>query len=81
MKVGQIAPNQITFENNGREYFQSYDSVIACINASGNIELDKRYWNYSKTTSKYRNQFLGMTTKEIEAGIKSGEIILVDLNS
>ena len=44
------------------------------------IELDANYWNYSKTTSKYRNQFLNMTTKEIENAIKNGLITLTDLN-
>ena len=42
--------------------------------------LDKTYWNYSKTTSKYRNQFLGETTKETQAKIDSGKYILTDLN-
>ncbi len=44
------------------------------------IELDQKYWNYSKTTSKYRNQFLGETTKETQAKINSGEYTLTDLN-
>lgn len=36
--------------------------------------------DYSVTTGKYRNQFLGETKKETEAKIKSGEYILTDLN-
>ena len=35
--------------------------------------------DYSVTTGKYRNQFLGETKKETEAKIKSGEYILTDL--
>ena len=46
----------------------------------GKTFLDKTYWNYSVTTGKYRNQFLGETKKETEAKIKSGEYILTDLN-
>ena len=45
------------------------------------IVLDKTYWNYSITTSKYRNQFLGESTKETQAKINSGEYKLVDLNN
>ncbi len=62
-------------------YFQSYDSIIVFIHpCNKRIELDEKYWNYSNTTSKYRNIFLGETTKETEAKIKSGEYILTDLN-
>jgi hypothetical protein len=69
------------------EMFQSYESNIAffayeCGN-TGNcnkILLDKHYWNYSRTTAKYRNQFLGETTKETQKKIDSGEYILTDLN-
>mgnify|MGYP000527557709 CR=1 FL=1 len=63
--------------------FQSYDSVIVeitYVNGHKKVRLDERYWNYSTTTSKYRNQFLGETTKETQAKIDSGEYILTDLN-
>ena len=66
-----------------REVFQSYDSIIAeCIiwNDRIDIKLDETYWNYSKTTGKYRNLFLGETKKETEKKIKSGEYVLTDLN-
>ena len=79
---GKIA-NQfiITGEKGLTQYFQSYKSIIAQKNMdTGKILLDSKYWNYSKTTSKYRNLFLGLTTKEIEQKIKSGEYILTDLN-
>lgn len=67
------------------EYLQSYSSIIAkkmICRLSGKIYiiLDKTYWNYSKTTGKYRNIFLGETKKETEKKIKSGEYILADLN-
>ena len=63
--------------------FQSYDSVIAeitYVNGHKKVRLDDHYWNYSPTTSKYRNQFLGLTTKETQAKIDSGEYVLTDLN-
>jgi hypothetical protein len=42
--------------------------------------LDRSKWDYSQTTGKYRNQFLGETKKETEAKIASGEYELIDLN-
>jgi len=44
------------------------------------VLLDKKYWNYSNTTGKYRNIFLNETIKDTKAKIKSGEYILTDLN-
>ena len=61
-------------------YFQSYKSIIALIRLNGEIELDKKYWDYSVTTSKYRNSFLNMKTKDIKKAISVGEIVLTDLN-
>lgn len=80
MKVNQIAPNQIEVTTNEGTFFQSYNSVIAIIKKDGSIELDKNKWDYSKTTGKYRNQFLGEDKKETEKKIKSGEYKLVNLN-
>ena len=91
-RTGKPVANQFIIEDEGRgangnfktkEVFQSYDSVIAIKTVwedETRVELDERYWNYSTTTSKYRNQFLGETTKETEAKIKSGEYKLVNLN-
>ena len=64
------------------EYFQSYGSIIVRkeYGPKHNITLDSLYWNYSTTTSKYRNMFLGETTKETKAKIKSGEYKLANLN-
>ena len=77
---GNTVPNQFIIERAGRKYFQSYATIIACINALGEIKLDRDKWNYSKTTSQYRNQFLGETTKETQKKIDSGEYVLADLN-
>ena len=63
------------------EIFQSYDSKIVMRNfKTGKIILDKMYWNYSQTTNKYRNQFLEMTSKEIQKNIDSGIFTLENLN-
>ncbi len=77
---GYRVANQFIIRNNGRTYFQSYNSIIACKNVSDGIELDRNKWAYSKTTSKYRAIFLGETTKETQKKIDSGEYILTDLN-
>lgn len=68
----QVAPDEI--------YFQSYASMIAKKDYKGNITLDENKWDYSVTTGKYRNQFLGEDKKTTEAKIKSGQYKLVNLN-
>lgn len=90
-RTGRATANQfIITDDRGTLYFQSYNSVIAIVPVNSKfspdkmyyepIELDEHYWQYSITTSKYRNQFLGETTKETQAKIDSGEYILTDLN-
>jgi hypothetical protein len=72
-------PNQFLITDGDKEVFQSYDSVIA-IRENGKITLDANSWDYSTTTGKYRNQFLGETKAETERKIKSGEYTLANLN-
>jgi len=76
---GNSVPNQFIIREAGNVYFQSYDSIIVR-KAGGHTLLDINYWDYSVTTGKYRNQFLGETKKETEKKIRSGEYRLVDLN-
>ena len=83
-KVSNIngRPNQFEIEDvQGRRYFQSYESTIIYITDSGSVNLDEKYWDYSRTTSKYRNIFLGETKKETEQKIKTGEYQLLNLNT
>jgi len=75
---GSVANQFIIYTSEGR-YFQSYDSIIVAIE-DGKTMLDENTWNYSRTTSKYRNEFLGETTAETRAKIESGEYELEDLN-
>jgi len=89
---GNKVPNQVVITDNKWdnnvawhvETFQSYNSVIATKETNGlagtKVTLDSHYWDYSVTTVKYRNQFLGETKKETEAKIKSGEYKLSNLN-
>lgn len=80
-RSGKAVANQyIVTTENGR-YFQSYDSMIAYIPNSGQkIQLDQRYWDYSATTGKYRNEFLNEGIAVTRKKIKAGEYELVDLN-
>lgn len=89
---GREVPNQFIITEYGRgangnyikkEVFQSYKSVIAeriFWNDKTETTLDNYYWDYSSTTGKYRNKFLGETKDETEKKIKSGEYKLANLN-
>jgi len=80
-RTGQPVANQFIITDDEYEYFQSYKTVIAKRHiSSGVVHLDNRAWDYSVTTSKYRNHFLGIDTKETKRRIESGEIQLVGLN-
>tara|TARA_Y100000401_G_scaffold15553_1_gene10597 strand:- start:36938 stop:37243 length:306 start_codon:yes stop_codon:yes gene_type:complete len=77
---GNKIANQFVIELGiDEEIFQSYKTIIAH-KKGAEITLDSDYWDYSRTTSKYRNSFLDMTTQEIKQGIKSGSIKLEKLN-
>lgn len=79
---GNVVKNQfIITDDQGNKFFQSYQSIIVKIDKDGKTYLDSQKWNYSKTTGKYRNIFLGETKKEIEQKIKEGTYILTNLNS
>lgn len=84
-RSGQNVANQFIITNYDENWniistiFQSYNSIIAK-NTWWSIELDERYWDYSTTTGKYRNEFLWETKKETEAKIKNWEYILTNLN-
>ena len=83
---GNKVANQFTIvtieDNITIEYFQSYDTVIVKreYSQAGTVYLDENYWDYSVTTGKYRNQFLGETKAETQRKIDSGEYVLTDLN-
>mgnify|MGYP003154054931 CR=1 FL=1 len=82
-KGNKIANQFVITDDKQNEYFQSYNSMIVkkdYENDQVKIFLDQKYWNYSNTTGKYRNIFLGETIKDTKAKIKSGEYILTDLN-
>ena len=83
---GNPITNQIIITDSKKdsETFQSYDSIIAIKEKNKNgkrkILLDDYYWNYSRTTAKYRNKFLNETTEETKRKIKEGIYLLANLN-
>ena len=79
-RSGRKVSNQFEIYTESGVFFQSYNSVIAFRPRQGKIVLDKTYWDYSRTTGKYRNQFLGEDKAETQRKIDSGEYILADLN-
>jgi hypothetical protein len=73
-------PNQFVIrDDNGVRYFQSYGSIIVREDANS-ITLDERYWDYSRTTGKYRNKFLGESIKETRVKIANNIYKLANLN-
>ncbi len=76
---GNDVPNQFEIRDGKRRIFKSYYSIIAVIDGD-KITLDAEKWDYSTTTGKYRNQFLGETKKETEKKIAAGIYKLAKLN-
>jgi len=64
---------------NDVEYLQVYNRIIVRID-NNTVTLDEKYWKHSKTTSKYRNAFLGEKSNVIEKKVKMKEYMLDNLN-
>lgn len=76
---GREVPNQFLIYTDRGVFFQSYSTLIAAKLYDEGVLLDKD-WDYSRTTGKYRNQFLRESKKETEGKIKEGVYRVVDLN-
>lgn len=63
--------SQIIHTDEGSFLF-SYETLIAGI-INGKFYLNEKYWDYSATTGKHRNAFLGEGIAETRKKIKSGE--------
>ena len=80
-RTGRSAANQFEIVTPKGTYFQSYNSIIAFIpNDNRRTQLDSYYWDYSRTTGKYRNQFLNEGITETRAKIESKQYLLTNLN-
>lgn len=66
-RTGKPVANQfiIVDDDTNKITFQSYNSMIVEIDWQNSIVTFGKDWNYSTTTSKYRNQFLDMYLPQI----------------
>lgn len=62
--TGKEVPNQFIIYTGIGAYFQSYSSIIAFKPYDQSGIVLSQYWDYSKTTGKYRNVFLRETHKK-----------------
>ena len=76
---GNKIANQFIITDKNNRYFQSYNSIIIK-ETENKTYLDSFYWDYSPTTGKYRNIFLGEKKSETEKKIKNGTYKLTNLN-
>lgn len=80
-KIEILAKSHAIIVADEGKYLQSYTVIIAFVpQGGGKTQLDEKYWDYSNTTRKYRNQFLGENKASIAAKIASGEYQLTNLN-
>jgi len=79
-RSGRSVANQFIIYTSEGKYFQSYDSIIAFKDNEGNVTLDDYTWDYSRTTGKYRNEFLGEYIADTRDKIESGKYKLANLN-
>ena len=77
VRVEQYAPNHLIIYTEHGKALQSYDSVIVFVpyDEGGVIYLGQ-HWDYSRTTGKYRNRFLGMDKQMILDRIKDGRAVI-----
>jgi ribonuclease HII len=78
---GNKIANQFVIKTDDATYFQSYNSIIAKVTNDHFIYLDETYWNWSRTTSKYRSIFLNESTEETKRKIAAGHYMLTNLNN
>lgn len=80
-RSGKPVPNQLIITTPEGTYFQSYQSIVAFKGNDGRVTLDHDTREYSKTTGKYRNEFLNEGVADTRKKIESGEYELADLNA
>ena len=75
-----LAPNQLRIELAGFVSFYSYESLIVTIDPEDQVYLGPD-WKASKTTSKYRTQFLNESTKDTQEKLDNGTYKLIKENT
>ena len=86
-RSGNVVPNQTILSDMTGKTFVSYGSKIVYQSkdrASDGLPLeiivDENYWDYSRTTGKYRNEFMNMGVQDVRDHIKEGRIQVGTLN-
>ena len=86
-RSGNVVPNQAILSDMTGKTFVSYGSKIVYQSkdrASDGLPLeiivDENYWDYSRTTGKYRNEFMNMGVQDVRDHIKEGRIQVGNLN-
>ena len=84
-KAEVVGPNHIVIYVKGGKYLQSYDKIIAFVNEpregeSRKVYLDKEYWNFSKSTARHRNSFLGLSNSYVNDAVRNNVFIMKNLN-
>ena len=77
---GNDIPNEFEIYTPEGLYFQSYNTIISFIDNTGQIWIDEDKWDYSSTTSKYRNIFLKEKKPETVNKLLKGIYKLTNLN-
>ena len=76
VKITTLKINQTVVHDEGASTFFSYDTPICTREADGSVTLHSA-WCHSKTTSKYRSQFLnGESTAQTKAKLLAGTYTL-----
>lgn len=80
-KIRTLTKNQIVVSfTDGSEVFNSYGKNIVEYTGKGTIYFDTKYWDFSNTTSKWRNKFMGVDSKWVKDAIKNKIIKFKNLN-
>ena len=86
-RSGNTVPNQTILSDMTGKTFVSYGSKIVYQSKTKwsdglplEIIVDETYWDYSRTTGKYRNEFMNMGVQEVRNHIKNGRIKVGNLN-
>ena len=86
-RSGNTVPNQTILSDMTGKTFVSYGSKIVYKSKTKGsdglpleIIVDETYWDYSRTTGKYRNEFMNMGVQEVRNHIKNGRIKVGNLN-
>jgi hypothetical protein len=86
-RSGNVVPNQTILSDMTGKTFVSYGSKIVYQSKDRGsdglpleIIVDEHYWDYSRTTGKYRNEFMNMGVQDVRNYIKECRIKLGNLN-